>query len=509
MTKRRCALSRLHASGGLRGFMAEPDPPPESTLKAVEKLGGRVTVGDVASKAGISLDEAKKQLTVLAQLADGNLEVSNDGELVYAFDGGFRSALSSRSAKRRLQETWDKVGPVLYYVLKVSFGVALLTSIALIFTTILVIQSSTRDERDERRSSSFGGGGGGFNMMYWWGPSPFDIFYYSSYQPYGVNRYDEPKELSFLESVFSFLFGDGDPNEKLEQRRAKAVAQLVREQGGSVIAEQLAPYMDPPRDYEPGETRVDEAFVLPAITELGGTPEVTEEGNIIYTFDDLQVSAAGTGAMAMLEGKSAKELKLLAAEEGVSTAGLFEKDDIVASLNAVLAQRGGGGSVERKGPYLEEQEYEFSLASPGQQLAVAALGVVNIAGALYLGNLFASPVLLGKSLGGLIGFVQAIYPALVAYGVGFLAVPAIRYVKVQRDNAAIQKRNRRRATWASALKRGGEEIGRKLADARERKGTLKVVKEADVEYSSGRSIEEQGLDLKQWDDQFKEGKKDQ
>eukprot|EP00961_Rhodomonas_salina_P068350 917548-Rhodomonas_salina.1 len=30
---------------------------------------------------------------------------------------------------------------------------------------------------------------------------------------------------------------------------------------------------------------------------------------------------------------------------------------------------------------------------PGQLLAVGALGVINIAGALYLGNLFASPYL--------------------------------------------------------------------------------------------------------------------
>jgi hypothetical protein len=31
---------------------------------------------------------------------------------------------------------------------------------------------------------------------------------------------------------------------------------------------------------------------------------------------------------------------------------------------------------------------------------------------------------------------------------------------------------------------------------------LKTVQSADVEYSSGKSIEEQGLDLKEWDKKF-------
>ena len=108
--------------GGLSRLIAEPDPPPENVLRAVEKAGYRVTVADVASGAGVSLGEAKKALTVLAQLAGGDLEVSADGELVYRFDGSFRSQLSSRSTKKQIQETWDKVAPVAFYLLRVSFG---------------------------------------------------------------------------------------------------------------------------------------------------------------------------------------------------------------------------------------------------------------------------------------------------------------------------------------------------------------------------------------------------
>jgi hypothetical protein len=182
----------MMAVGNLGSFMSEPDPPPETVLRAVEKAGGRVTVADVASGAGISLSEAKKQLTVLAQLARGDLEVSSDGELVYRFGTSFRSELLARSTKKQIQEVWDKVAPVTYYILRVSFGVALISSIALIFTAILVLQSSSKSDDDrDRRSGGYSGGFGGFGSTYMWGPSPFNFFYYNSYQPYGVNRYQD------------------------------------------------------------------------------------------------------------------------------------------------------------------------------------------------------------------------------------------------------------------------------------------------------------------------------
>ena len=118
----RSPATTMKAGGKLGRLMAEPDPPSENVLRAVEKAGYRVTVADVASGAGVSLGEAKKALTVLAQLAGGDLEVSADGELVYRFDGSFRSQLSSRSTKKQIQETWDKVAPVAFYLLRVSFG---------------------------------------------------------------------------------------------------------------------------------------------------------------------------------------------------------------------------------------------------------------------------------------------------------------------------------------------------------------------------------------------------
>lgn len=45
------------------------------TMEAVDKCGRRVTVGDVASKAGIKLTEAQRALQALASDTNGFLEV--------------------------------------------------------------------------------------------------------------------------------------------------------------------------------------------------------------------------------------------------------------------------------------------------------------------------------------------------------------------------------------------------------------------------------------------------
>ncbi|CAN0343214.1 unnamed protein product, partial [Ectocarpus sp. 4 AP-2014] len=80
-----------------------------------------------------------------------------------------------------------------------------------------------------------------------------------------------------LESIFSFIFGDGDPNADMNQRRVEAAATLIRGNGGAVSAEQLAPLLTPETLRSSDSSVVDESFVLPILTALDGAPEVTEE----------------------------------------------------------------------------------------------------------------------------------------------------------------------------------------------------------------------------------------
>jgi hypothetical protein len=58
----------------------------------------------------------------------------------------------------------------------------------------------------------------------------------------------------FFESVFSYVFGDGNPNADIEQQRLQLLASVIRSAGGAVTAEQLAPYLDD-LPFFPGDVR--------------------------------------------------------------------------------------------------------------------------------------------------------------------------------------------------------------------------------------------------------------
>lgn len=116
-----------------------------------------------------------------------------------------------------------------------------------------------------------------------------------------------------LESVYSYVFGDGDPNEGLEQEQLRRAASYIRSRNGVVVAEELAPFFDPPAAPPKGtpagtptgpayqalefsfasdsEGFVDEQWVLPVVLALGGLPSVTADGDIVYTFEELRSTA--------------------------------------------------------------------------------------------------------------------------------------------------------------------------------------------------------------------------
>lgn len=235
----------------------------------------KIVASDVASLAGVSLSQAKKDLTALASIAQGDIAVDKDGELIYSFPSNLSSALAQNSAKYSALQTFRKAWPAAFWLLRVSFGVTLLVSILAIYSTIIFISSSSSSSDDDRRRDDRGGGGG-MSFNYFLGPSPFDFFYYRPYGYYGYYGQPDrdPDEMGFFESVFSYVFGDGDVNARLEEKRLSLAANLIRQNNGAVTAEQLAPFCDeapPPTELE-SKTYVDEVRAIPAILSECVTP---------------------------------------------------------------------------------------------------------------------------------------------------------------------------------------------------------------------------------------------
>jgi hypothetical protein len=142
--------------------------------------------------------------------------------------------------------------------------------------------------------------------------------------------------------------------------------------------------------------------------------------------------------------------------------------------------------------YLEELPWRFSAATSGQNMLSAGLGVVNLVGALVLGSLLRDGIVAAQ-LGGLVAFVQGIYWLLLAYGIGFLGVPLLRYFWIQWRNSKITDRNRDRLSRARLLASADASLQQKIAYA-EQFAAETVISNEDLVYSTETDLLEQEVE---------------
>ncbi|WP_316431613.1 hypothetical protein [Leptolyngbya sp. NK1-12] len=416
-------------------------------MRAVETLGYRVTTGDVASQAGLDVKLVERDLLALASEAGGHMQVTESGEIAYLFPRHFRDILRSKSWRLRWQERLGKVWNFIFYLIRISFGIYLIASIALIGIAIMIILVALSSSRDG--DSGGGDSGGGFIPTGGFGGNWFFFFMPDYYGPrrYGRPRavkrgsrgYESNQSMNFLEAIFSFLFGDGNPNADLDERRWQTIASVIRNNGGAVVAEQIAPYLD---DLGHQSQQEYEDYMLPVLSRFNGRPEVSPTGQIVYYFPELQVTATRS------------------------------KPHPVSA-------------------YLKELPWRFSQASSGQIILAIGLGGINLIGALALGQLLGDGAI-AQELGGLVAFVASIYWLLLGYGTGFLGIPLARYFWIQRRNRKIETRNDQRQLRAMALNQADETVQQKLSFARQFAAET-VVSEADLAYTTEQELTEQEL----------------
>ena len=421
--------------------------PNATVMQAVEQLNYRVTVGDVAVKAGLDVNIAQRELLNLASEAGGHLQVAESGDIAYLFPKNFRDILRDKYLRLQLQEWWGKIWRIVFYLIRISFGLVLIASLIIIFVSIYLLIIALNSSNN----SNSGGEKSEFNFWFFstsWLDDIFWLFYWN-HEPYSYRQKrqntspDERREMNFFEAVFSFLFGDGNPNLDLEKRRWKAIAKVIRNNQGAVTAEQIAPYLD---NLGKGYALEYEEYMLPVLAKFDGRPEVSPQGQIIYHFSELQ-----------------------------TTAKKNQSHEIF--------------------PYLREYPWRFSEANSGQILLATGLGMINFVGALVLGNLFTKAATIGKinGLGGFLGFVQSIYPILLIYGIGFLTIPLIRYFWIQWRNSKIESKNIERQLRAEVLEKPDKILEEKLNYARKFTAE-KVIEEGDLAYTSEKDLMEQEIE---------------
>jgi hypothetical protein len=413
-------------------------------MEAVEKLNYRVTIGDVAAQSGLDLNTAQREIVALAAETGGNIQVAESGEIAYKFAPNFRQILVSRSFWLQVNESLKGVWKWVFYGIRISFGILLVASILIVVVGIIAAtialnsQNRSDNDRDDRRSDRGNNGGGGFIFLGGWGNpfgNPFMMFAPDYYEPQRMRARD-PDEMNFLESVFSFLFGDGNPNADLDEHRWREIASMIRTHDGVVIAEQIAPYLD-----ETSRLEGDEYFVIPVLSKFNGFPEVSEAGTLAYKFPELQKVAA--------ERKS-----------------------------------------KTKSAYLQEKIWKFSQAPQGKIALAIGLGIFYLVASLYLGSLLGDPRL-AKSLVGLLGFIKAAYGFLLGYAVLFLSTPLVRYFVLQYLNKGIGDRNQKRSASAEKLLKPSSTLREKLDFARTFAMKQEAIDQDNLAYTTEQDLADQ------------------
>jgi flagellar basal body-associated protein FliL len=400
-------------------------------MRSVEQLDYAVTIGDVATQAGLELNVTQQGLLALASEAGGHLQVTDSGDILYQFPKNFRTILRNRFWRLRLQELWQKIWGALFYLIRISFGVILIISIIVMFLAIVAILIAVNSKDSDSNSGGDRDGGGFFFF-------PTDIFWIFNPSP-DYNRYESraghgksssARSMNFLEAIFSFLFGDGNPNEDLEEKRWQTIGTLIRNQGGAIAAEQVAPYLD----NVTSSNQETEDYILPVLARFNGYPQVSDQGDLIYYFPELQVTAKKR------------------------------------TLTAISS-------------YLNEKRWQFSQADSGQIMLSLGLGTVNIVLALMLGGLLRQ---YGAGIA-IASLIQPVYGVLLIYAISFLAIPLGRYFWLQWRNQGIDSRNQKRQAKAEWLTLPNPKFRQKLQFA-EDFAAEKVITAADITYRTDEDL---------------------
>jgi hypothetical protein len=250
-----------------------------------------VTAADLAARTALPLAVVKELAPKAADEFNAKLSVTESGEILYSFPGAFKSRYRGaraffKKAAARIGKTGAVFGKWLFKVWIMTMLVgyfALFMLLALAALVLSVAASSSNNNSSRRDDNAFHLVGGLFNMIIrlWFYSELFNMerrSYYGSAAP------ARPKGRPLHKAIFSYVFGEGDPNATLEQRYTMALIAFIQANKGVInLEEYIAITGKPPVDAD----REIGAFCA----EFGGSPEVTGEGTIVYRFDDLLLKA--------------------------------------------------------------------------------------------------------------------------------------------------------------------------------------------------------------------------
>lgn len=252
-------------------------------LDALRPRRDGATVADLISATGLPAVQVQQGIREVADEYGGHLRVTESGEILYHFPRGMRSRdRGPRAAARKaLAAAVRAAGRVLTWAFKAWITVMLVGYFAL-FVAIVILAAlvsmamSAAGQGDNRR----GGGGGAFSFYLAARLSESFLWIWFARGPRAGRSRGRPAGRPLRQSVFAYVFGEPDPNAGWQQAERRTIVRFLRSRKGLITAEELMALTGVSADE--AQSRLNRLLV-----ELEGEPEVTDEGTIVYRFENL------------------------------------------------------------------------------------------------------------------------------------------------------------------------------------------------------------------------------
>ncbi|MDR3249271.1 MAG: hypothetical protein LBT39_10855, partial [Treponema sp.] len=223
----------------------------EKVSAALRRQRTGATVADIVAKTALPLSTVRELVPVAADEFSARLEVTESGEIRYSFPRGFVSKYRGfRAGLRKALGAFKKGFKVAATGIFKGWIMVMLVGYFLLFMLIalaaLVLSAAASGSNSNSRSSNRGGGlgltSGIFNMIIriWFYSElmkPIDRRSYGNQRDFAGAR--QPKGKPLYKAIFSFVFGDEDPNGRWEDREAQAVIAYIQANRGVISLPEL------------------------------------------------------------------------------------------------------------------------------------------------------------------------------------------------------------------------------------------------------------------------------
>lgn len=428
-------------------------------IDAVYDAGRTVTIGDVVNRTGLPSQAVAVALRQFAFDSKAHILVDKSGNVAYRFKFGFhrRYALSLKPV---FLYFLSLISTLYWLLVKTLFGIVMVLSAwsyGLPFVTFLLGRAAYvyLSATDEERTLG--------NAL-------------SRTVLTEIKHADKTIHSNLFMDCYSFVFGDGNPNYDLEERRWQAIADLIQRHQGVIICEQLSPFT--------GRTPTEDDMI-PVMVRFDGTPEVTSAGQLVYVFPSMAVSAdprlASTRSPNTQSPDQQSSTNFLEEREWKLT-GICSSSRLLIGLMVTMHALFFGFIV-------------YCIFDMKTAYALIIAPVIALA-SLHLGFIWNSIVAAFHVLGfwGLILLIVAITvltPCLLILSAMFVFYPMLRYLVNQIKNIGVRNRNDHRKQLAEQLGSPSPDMMLKLQAAATLRPSVTHIDGKQAEFDSSKDSLEQ------------------